>query len=109
MNPFEAALLAGPAGLDALAPRDAFHSRHLGVDGDDARALLAAIGADSIEALVEQTVPASIRLDAPLALPEPAPEHVALAELRTIAQRNQVWRSYLGCGYHGTLLPEGLR
>ncbi|MBU6189290.1 MAG: aminomethyl-transferring glycine dehydrogenase, partial [Betaproteobacteria bacterium] len=50
-----------------------------------------------------------IRLRAPLALPDPASETTALAELRAIAARNQVWRSYIGAGYHGTLTPEPIR
>ena len=98
MHPSEAARLSGAAGLEALEARDAFHARHLGVAGADARAMLAAIDAPSIDALIAQTVPAGIRLDGPLALPDPAPEPAALAELRALAARNEVWRSYLGRG-----------
>lgn len=96
MNPFEALRLQGADGLDSLVARDAFHARHIGPDGAEARAMLDAIGAPSVHALIEQTVPASIRIDAPLALPEPATEHDALAELRGIAARNAArWRSYI--------------
>ena len=109
MNPFEALRLQGADGLDSLVARDAFHARHIGPDGAEARAMLDAIGASSVHALIEETVPASIRIDAPLALPGPATEHQALAELRDIAARNERWRSYIGAGYHGTLTPEPIR
>ncbi|MBX3592826.1 MAG: glycine dehydrogenase (aminomethyl-transferring), partial [Burkholderiaceae bacterium] len=48
-------------------------------------------------------------LDAPLALGEPASEAQALAELRELAGRNELWRSYIGAGYHGTIVPEPIR
>lgn len=109
MNPLDALRLAASAGLDALEARDAFHARHLGATGDDARALLEAVGADSIEEVIAQTVPESIRLDSPLALPDPAPERDALAELAALAARSAAWRSCIGRGYHGTVTPEPIR
>jgi len=96
-------------GLASLTGDDAFHARHLGPAGADEREMLAALGVSTRDALIDDTVPDSIRLRAPLALPAPASEAAALAELRAIASRNQVWRSYIGAGYHGTITPEPIR
>jgi glycine dehydrogenase len=97
------------ADLQALSGHDAFHARHIGPGGADEAAMLATIGYASRQALVRDTVPATILRDAPLAIVPPATEAAALAELESIAARNQVWRSYLGAGYHGTITPEPIR
>src|SRR5690606_19120774 len=55
--------------------------------------------------LIDATVPEDIRLDRPLQLPAPHSEVAGLAELRSIASRNQVFRSYIGMGYHDTITP----
>jgi len=91
--------------LSALEQRDAFLSRHLGPAPSEIAAMLACIGATSLEQLVEQTLPAAIRLAAPLALPEPRPEHEALLALRALAERNRVLHSLIGMGYADTLTP----
>ena len=96
-------------GMAALLGNDDFHARHLGPTGADEQAMLAALGIATRDALIEATVPDSIRLKRPLALPDPASEASALAELRAIASRNQLWRSYIGAGYHGTITPEPIR
>ena len=62
---------APAGGLRALLGDDAFHARHLGPSADDETTMLAALGCDSVEALIEATVPPAIRLTAPLALPAP--------------------------------------
>ena len=67
--------------------------------------MLAALGFDSLDALVDQVVPAGIRLEEPLSLPHPASEYAALAELRAIAGRNRVMRSFIGMGYYDTITP----
>ena len=68
--------------------------------------MLAAIGAKSIEQLIDQTVPAAIRLPADLPLPAPKREHEALAELKAIASKNVIARSCIGMGYYDTLTPK---
>jgi glycine dehydrogenase len=96
--------------LQALLGQDEFHARHIGPGGAQEAGMLAAIGYASRQALIRDTVPAAILRDAPLAVvPPPATEAAALAELEAIAARNQVWRSYIGAGYHGTLVPEPIR
>jgi glycine dehydrogenase len=97
------------ATLEALSGHDEFHARHIGPAGEEERAMLAAIGYASRQALIRDTVPATILREAPLAIVPPATEAAALAELAAIAARNQVWRSYVGAGYHGTITPEPIR
>ncbi|MBN8510729.1 MAG: aminomethyl-transferring glycine dehydrogenase, partial [Burkholderiales bacterium] len=82
-----------------------FTARHIGPDAADERHMLGAIGAASRSALIEAIVPASIARTRPMALPPPATEAQALAELRAIAARNRVLKSFIGQGYHGTHTP----
>ncbi|MGP2492955.1 aminomethyl-transferring glycine dehydrogenase [Mesorhizobium sp. PUT5] len=83
----------------------AFTDRHIGPGGDDIRAMLARIGVPSVETLIDQAVPKSIRLDRPLDLPAPATEAEALAELAATMSRNVVMKSFIGAGYHGVQVP----
>ncbi|WP_417068305.1 aminomethyl-transferring glycine dehydrogenase [Niveibacterium terrae] len=92
--------------LSALEQRDEFIARHLGSNATETATMCKAIGAASLDALIDQTVPAGIRLAAPLALAEPVPEHEALARLKAIAGKNQLKRSLIGLGYYDTLLPR---
>jgi len=82
-----------------------FANRHIGPSHADTRAMLAVIGVPSVETLISQAVPKQIRLDRPLALPEPATEAVALAELAEKMDANIVLKSFIGAGYHGTIVP----
>jgi glycine dehydrogenase len=91
--------------LSVLEQRDDFVGRHIGPGATEIAAMLATIGASSIEQLLAQTVPATIRLAAPLAIGEPRPEGEALAALRAIARRNQVQHSMIGMGYADTRTP----
>ena len=82
-----------------------FSARHIGLGPKDQRAMLAALGVTSVETLIGQAVPASIRLDRPLDLPAPASEQEALAELSAIMSGNTVLKSFIGAGYHGVEVP----
>ena len=84
---------------------DTFASRHIGPRTADLPAMLRAVGARSLDGLVAEAVPASIRLDRPLDLPEAESEHEFLERLRGVAAKNQVFRSYIGLGYAGTVTP----
>jgi glycine dehydrogenase len=88
-----------------LAPLDTFPRRHIGPDDREVGEMLAALGLPSLEALIEQTVPADIRLGRPLQLPPARGEHELLDHLRAIASRNQVCRSFIGMGYHDCITP----
>ena len=92
--------------LSALEQHDEFIGRHIGPCTAEMSQMLAAIGAKSIEQLIDQTVPAAIRLPADLPLPAPKREHEALAELKAIASKNVIARSCIGMGYYDTLTPK---
>ncbi|MBW6493624.1 MAG: aminomethyl-transferring glycine dehydrogenase [Burkholderiaceae bacterium] len=98
-----------PNGVAALFGADEFLSRHLGSNAADEARMLAVMGVGTREELIAQTVPASIRRVGELDLPDPIPEAAALAQLREIASHNQVWRSYIGAGYYGTITPEPIK
>ena len=89
----------------AALETESFVSRHVGPSAAEQQAMLAALGYDSLDVFVDAVVPANIRFRRTLSIGAARTEHDVLAELRTIADRNQVWRSYLGLGYHATLTP----
>lgn len=82
-----------------------FKHRHLGVGEDETSEILSLLNYANLGELTSAIVPAGIRMEGPLNLPEPLGERDALDELKAILSKNQVARSYLGQGYHGTLLP----
>ncbi|OWQ92066.1 glycine dehydrogenase (aminomethyl-transferring) [Roseateles aquatilis] len=82
-----------------------FHARHIGPDAHDEQLMLSAIGAASRAALIDAIVPAAIKRAAKMDLPAAVTEAQALAELKAIAGRNQILKSFIGQGYHGTLTP----
>jgi len=96
---------AARPGLAELEGQDAFLERHIGPSAEEQAAMLAVLGMPSRTALMEAVVPAAIRLEAPLHLPGPRTEAQALAELRLMADKNQVFRSFIGQGYYNTRLP----
>lgn len=89
----------------AIDPRKDFATRHIGPSTGELEQMLDAVGADSMNQLVREIVPADILVDGDLALPEALPEHQLLTRLRELASRNRVMRSYIGMGYHGTHTP----
>lgn len=82
-----------------------FAARHIGPRPNEVKHMLETIGVSSLEQLIDQTVPASIRNDKPLAIAEGLAEHDFLALMRSKASKNKVFKSYLGLGYHPTLVP----
>jgi glycine dehydrogenase len=84
---------------------DSFARRHIGPNEEEVRAMLRDVGLDSLGALIDATVPKDIRLKRELNLPEAKSEGEALAELRTIAQKNKIARSFIGAGYHDWITP----
>jgi glycine dehydrogenase len=90
---------------ELLKPSDTFVHRHLGPSDENIQEMLAALGCDSIDALIDETIPAAIRLQEPLKLDQPRGEHELLAELRSIAEKNQVSRSMIGMGYYDCIVP----
>jgi glycine dehydrogenase len=92
-------------GLSELEAHDEFIGRHIGPEGADIDHMLQVVGAASLDELIAETVPASIRVDAPLDLPAAQSEAEVIARLRELAGRNQVMQSLIGLGYHGTITP----
>jgi glycine dehydrogenase len=88
-----------------FAPSDAFPPRHIGPSDAEIADMLGQLGYDSLDALTDATVPEPIRLGRPLQLPEAEGEHGLLDELRGLAAKNQVFRSFLGMGYHDCITP----
>ncbi|MBK1834572.1 aminomethyl-transferring glycine dehydrogenase [Roseibacillus ishigakijimensis] len=88
-----------------MSAQTEFKHRHLGVGSEEVSEVLARLGYSSLEELTAAIVPEAIRKEDSLSLPEPLGEREALAELKGILSQNQVARSYLGQGYHGTILP----
>jgi glycine dehydrogenase len=84
---------------------DQFLGRHIGPRVEDTRAMLDVLGYSSLDALMDAIVPEEIRLRQPMKLPAALTERGALAELRAMALKNQIFRSYLGMGYHDTVTP----
>ncbi len=88
-----------------LGPTDRFVDRHIGPDAREEAEMLRALGLASLDALVAETVPADIRLAGALDLPAPLSEAEVLAELRALAAKNQVWKSFIGMGYSDCFTP----
>jgi glycine dehydrogenase len=84
---------------------DRFEARHTGPDPEDVRAMLRVVGAPSLQTLVDQTLPADIRLRRALDLPPAVDEARLLEELEALAAKNQVFKSFIGTGYHDTVVP----
>ncbi len=97
--------LHGIAALTDLASHDEFVARHIGPTDGDRRAMLAELGVDSIEGLIDAVVPPSIRWDKPLDIPRAVSEAEVLRSLRSLADRNQVFTSLIGAGYTDTITP----
>ncbi|MGE0143150.1 MAG: glycine dehydrogenase (aminomethyl-transferring), partial [Planctomycetota bacterium] len=92
--------------FDHVFPRtDRFVDRHLGPRTAEVEAMLAALELDDLDGLVRKALPNTIRWNGQLDVPAGASEAQAITELSAIAATNEVWRSYLGMGYHGTITP----
>ncbi|MEJ5029880.1 aminomethyl-transferring glycine dehydrogenase [Comamonas sp. MYb69] len=91
--------------LAALENASEFIARHIGPGSADEASMLEALGLPSLDALIEKVLPASIVRSKPMDLPEPVTEAAALAELKALASKNQVLKSFIGQGYYGTFTP----
>lgn len=97
--------MSATSSLTSLEQRDNFISRHIGPNAEATQAMLTRLGYKSLDALIEATVPDNILKKDALDLAEPKREHEVLAELKTIAQQNQVLRTHIGMGYYDTHVP----
>jgi glycine dehydrogenase len=91
--------------LGELENPSEFIARHIGISDADEQHMLGVIGEASRRALIESIVPRSIARAQAMQLPAPVTEAAALAELKAMAQQNQLFKSFIGQGYHGTHTP----
>jgi glycine dehydrogenase len=88
-----------------MNPRE-FESRHIGPNKEETEAMLQSIGAASIDELIDRTVPESIRLRKPLNIAAAMSEAEYLEHIRQIADKNKLYKTYIGLGYYGTYTPS---
>lgn len=85
-----------------------FVQRHIGPRDAEIQKMLQTLGAKSLDDFVFQTIPSSIRAKSPLLSTTPVPEHQALAQLKAMASKNVLKKSFLGLGYHQAVIPSAL-
>ena len=85
-----------------------FRGRHIGPNETETAAMLQTIGVASVDELIDKTVPAAIRLQQPLAIDGPVSEFKYLTDLKAVAGKNKVFKSYIGQGYYDTITPSVL-
>jgi glycine dehydrogenase len=98
-------MMQGLSELAALEAADSFVARHVAPSTADVVAMLATVGAGSLDDLIGRTIPETIRAVQPLDLPAAVDEAAAIAELRALAAQNAPVKSLIGQGYHGTHTP----
>ncbi|HEY1006199.1 MAG TPA: aminomethyl-transferring glycine dehydrogenase, partial [Sphingobacteriaceae bacterium] len=85
--------------------KESFQSRHIAPDSSETKEMLRQVGAGSLDQLIDQTVPARIRLKAPLNLPAAKSEFEYLTDLKQVASKNRVFKSFIGQGYYDVIVP----
>src|SRR5688500_13250183 len=83
-----------------------FIPRHIGPNEHDTKQMLKKIGVKSLDELVDQTVPASIRMDKPLSIPASMSEHEYLKHIKEVSLKNKLFKNYIGQGYYDTIVPS---
>jgi glycine dehydrogenase len=83
-----------------------FSRRHIGPSEAEKKAMLATIGIDSISTLIDRTIPAQIRLKGELNIADAMTEQEYLQHVSELAAKNQVFKSFIGLGYHETIVPS---
>jgi len=86
-----------------------FVNRHIGIAAEDVPEMLKVIGADSVDQLIDETIPADIRLKKPLNLPEPMTERELSEHIAELASKNEIFTSYIGMGWYYTICPAPIQ
>lgn len=86
--------------------KESFAKRHIGPNQEQINEMLEFCNAESMEQLISETIPQKIRLDKPLNLPDALSEDDYLSQMKEIASKNKVFRSFIGMGYYETILPN---
>jgi glycine dehydrogenase len=84
---------------------DKFVKRHIGPSDEEISEMIQSVGVKSLDQLIDNIVPNNIRLDRPLAIPEGISEYEFLKQIRKLADKNKVFKSYIGTGYYDTIFP----
>ena len=84
---------------------DLLASRHIGINEQDTTVMLRKIGVDSLDELIEKTIPANIRLKEPLALNAPLTEYEFGKHIAELAGKNKLYTTYIGMGWYNTITP----
>ena len=82
-----------------------FSQRHIGLTSSEIQQMLEVLGISSLEDLIDKTVPEKIRFQKPLNLPKSLSENAALAQIKEIISKNQIFRSFIGMGYYDCITP----
>jgi glycine dehydrogenase len=90
-------------------PYDFANRRHIGPSPDEMSQMLTTLGVGSLDELIDQTVPASIRQAQPLDFEKPRSERELIYQMRRVADQNQVFTTMIGQGYHGTVTPPAIQ
>ena len=91
--------------MHTLKHPDLFADRHIGPSETELAHMLNFLGFENLEAMIQTTVPEDIRLNKSIELPDPLHEHEVIHHLKSVAERNRVFRSYIGMGYSGNITP----
>lgn len=86
-----------------------FVNRHVGITAEDLPDMLKAVGVNTLDELIDQTIPANIRLKQPLNLPEPMTEREFAEHINELASKNEVFTSYIGMGWYDTVCPAPIQ
>ncbi len=89
--------------------KEKFEYRHIGPDQSEIREMLDIVNAESLDKLVEETIPGGIRLTKKMELEEPVSEYRFIENLKKLAAKNKVYKSYIGLGYYPTVTPEVIK
>lgn len=89
--------------------KELFASRHNGSDSQATKHMLNTIKADSLDQLIDETIPDGIRLSGPLNLPEALSEVDFLEEFKALASKNKIYKSFIGMGYYDTHVPNVIK
>jgi glycine dehydrogenase len=88
---------------------DLFASRHIGIRKDDLPKMLQTIGVESIDQLIDETIPGEIKLKKPLDLSKEMSEHEFLSHINALSEKNKVFKTYIGLGYNECITPSVIK
>jgi len=88
---------------------DLFAARHIGINGDDLKYMLKTVKAESLDQIIEETIPSDIRLTDPLQLSKAMGEHEFLLHIQMLSEKNMMFKTYIGLGYHESITPSVIK